>query len=368
MDTFPSGTALPTTPASEGRRHDLSFSGRAGEYFRLWIVNLALTVVTLGVYWAWAKVRQRKYLYGHTRLDGHNFEYTADPVAILKGHLLVAVLFVLFALSQYYNEWLYIGLIVAFSAVWPLLAWQSLRFTALNTRHRGLRFHFHGSLGGAFKIFLGWPLLLIPSLGLLMPYLAYLQRRYMFGNAAYGSARATFQGDPGVPWIVYLTALGVSTGFGVLVALLVVGVGVGAAVSGRFDVGGFADDPPLALLLAVVPLYLMGIALSAGLAAYVSAALLNFSLRGTELPGQLRFESRINPWRLAWITVTNLLAQGLTLGLATPWATVRRLRYLVPLVSVVAARDLADVTAGHGEQESALGEAASDFLGIEVGL
>ncbi len=35
----------------------LEFHGSGGEYFRIWIVNLCLTIVTFGIYTAWAKVR-----------------------------------------------------------------------------------------------------------------------------------------------------------------------------------------------------------------------------------------------------------------------------------------------------------------------
>ena len=67
----------------------LQFTGSAGEYFRIWIVNLCLNVVTLGLYSPWAKVRRKRYFYGSTLLEGSAFEYTGNPVAILKGRLLV---------------------------------------------------------------------------------------------------------------------------------------------------------------------------------------------------------------------------------------------------------------------------------------
>ena len=44
----------------------MQFTGQAGEYFRVWIVNVLLSVVTLGLYSPWARVRTRQYFYGHT--------------------------------------------------------------------------------------------------------------------------------------------------------------------------------------------------------------------------------------------------------------------------------------------------------------
>src|SRR6187455_1066695 len=77
------------------------FRATGGEYFRIWIVNLLLTIVTLGIYSAWAKVRRLRYFYGNTLLDGHSFEYHGRPLAILKGRLIVVGLYLgLLAVAQ----------------------------------------------------------------------------------------------------------------------------------------------------------------------------------------------------------------------------------------------------------------------------
>ena len=54
----------------------LEFRGSGREYFRIWIVNLLLSILTLGIYSAWAKVRKKKYFYRNTLLDDHNFDTT----------------------------------------------------------------------------------------------------------------------------------------------------------------------------------------------------------------------------------------------------------------------------------------------------
>src|SRR5207342_1173106 len=81
------------------------FNATGGEYFRIWIVNLLLTIVTLGIYSAWAKVRRLRYFYGSTVLDGHSFEYHGRPLAILKGRLIVFAVYVVF---------------VVVTQIWPL--------------------------------------------------------------------------------------------------------------------------------------------------------------------------------------------------------------------------------------------------------
>ena len=100
MNENPYERASPAAPASPPTRARVllpfEFRGNGGEYFRIWIVNLLLTIVTLGIYSAWAKVRRLRYFYGNTVLDGQSFEYHGQPLAILKGRLIVVAGYVVF--------------------------------------------------------------------------------------------------------------------------------------------------------------------------------------------------------------------------------------------------------------------------------
>jgi hypothetical protein len=79
----PASTADPITetaaavlpfPAPAGTAHAHSrnfvFNGTGKEYFRIWIVNLCLTIATAGIYSAWAKVRRLQYFHRNTALEG----------------------------------------------------------------------------------------------------------------------------------------------------------------------------------------------------------------------------------------------------------------------------------------------------------
>src|SRR5262245_52514343 len=79
---------------SDPRPLPFQFSASGGEYFRIWIVNLLLTIVTLGIYSAWAKVRRLRYFYGSTQIAGSSFEYHGRPLQILKGRLIAAALLI----------------------------------------------------------------------------------------------------------------------------------------------------------------------------------------------------------------------------------------------------------------------------------
>jgi len=76
----------------ERKRYPVSFTGNGNEFFTIWIVNILLTVVTLYIYSAWAKVRTKRYFYGNTVVDGSSLEYHAKPLQILVGRLVAVVL------------------------------------------------------------------------------------------------------------------------------------------------------------------------------------------------------------------------------------------------------------------------------------
>lgn len=66
---LPASHALQTLP--------VQFNGDARDYFRVWLVNALLTIITFGIWSAWAKVRTQRWFYGHTQIGGHGFEYHA---------------------------------------------------------------------------------------------------------------------------------------------------------------------------------------------------------------------------------------------------------------------------------------------------
>ncbi|MGB1834264.1 MAG: DUF898 family protein, partial [bacterium] len=74
------------------------FTGKAKEFFGIWLSNLLLSILTLGIYSAWAKVRRRRFFLGHTLIGGHRFDYHADPKVILKGRAVVVSVLVVLSL------------------------------------------------------------------------------------------------------------------------------------------------------------------------------------------------------------------------------------------------------------------------------
>ena len=86
-------------PSTAARLLPVRFTGSGSEYFRIWIVNLLLTLVTLGLYYPWAKVRRLRYFYGNTLVDGVPLAFHGDPRKMFRGWLLVGVLFALYSMA-----------------------------------------------------------------------------------------------------------------------------------------------------------------------------------------------------------------------------------------------------------------------------
>src|SRR6218665_2252126 len=57
---------VPGAMPGDGYTPPLAFTGGTGAYFRVWIVNLLLCCVTLGLYTPWARQRTAQYFYRHT--------------------------------------------------------------------------------------------------------------------------------------------------------------------------------------------------------------------------------------------------------------------------------------------------------------
>ena len=169
------------------------FQGKASEYFGIWIVNLLLSLVTLGIYSAWAKVRRKKYFYNNTLIDNVGFDYHAKPISILKGRLIAVVFFVGYSMSASINPFLPGIFLIIFFLALPWLVVRGSVFNARNTSHRGLRFDFIGTLGQAAKVFIALPMLFLPTLGLIIPYVAHQKSQFIVNNHRFGLSQFDMQ-------------------------------------------------------------------------------------------------------------------------------------------------------------------------------
>jgi len=348
-----------TRPDSTELRYPVDFTATAGEYFRIWIVNLALTVVTLGIYSAWAKVRKRRYFYSHTRIDGEGFEYRANPIAILKGRLIAFALFgAFYAVGHFaplYQWVLWIPLVIA--APWLIV--RSLAFNAYNSAYRNIRLGFHGTYKTCLKLIVGYGLLTLVTLFLAFPFFRRRMIQFLAENHSYGTTRFELTDGFRKPFInAYFAAWGLS-----LIGMF----GIGSVVFGLAFLGAAGGDvksaSPLFAFLAVFLTYGMLFLLFG----YVRARTTNAVFNNLRI-GPLRFECVLGARRLIWIYVSNVVAILLSAGLATPWAVVRTLRYRASRLTAIAAGPLDSFVQAEAQQVSVTGEEVGEMFDIDIAL
>jgi uncharacterized membrane protein YjgN (DUF898 family) len=331
------------------------FTATAGEYFRIWIVNLFFTLITFGIYSAWAKVRKRRYFYGSTRVDGATFDYFASPKAVLKGRIVAVVVLVAYALlgelfpTSRYVFW---GLAVV---MLPWLAVRALEFNARNSGWRGLRFDFVAGTAKAARAYAAMVALLVVTLGFAMPWFTARMKSFIVANHAFGKTPFACQLRGWDFFKIYFLA-------GLIVAALAIPAAIGAGMLFAFVT--LPEEYGAALLiLPAVPIYagyIVGYA-------YAEARTANLVWNNTSAPG-VRFASSLSAIRLAKLYLGNVLAVLLTAGLLIPWAVIRTRRYRLGCIAIVVGEETVHQASGRLPRVGATGQEMGDLFNVDLGI
>jgi uncharacterized membrane protein YjgN (DUF898 family) len=381
-EALPPEPVVPPAPAAPTPSlEQFEFTGKAGEYFGIWIVNLFLTIVTLGIYSAWAKVRKKRYFYGNTWVAGANFDYHGNPVAILKGRLIAFAAFAAYTAAGYYSPKLAAAIAVAFAPLVPWFLVRSFAFNAFNSSYRNLRFHFRASYREGLAA--TWPFLLLPVLVLVLPQVdpaeppkelsmalaigmflppLVLAAFYPFVVARVNRLRIE-RGRYGAASFATTASTPEFYGIYVIAGILIVGVFVGLALLGAaiFLAPAFAD---------VLGFVLMGVYFLAfaSVFAFTRSRVANLVFNSTRLGDRVRFKSALRARSLARIYVTNILAIVCTLGLLVPWAAIRTARYRAACLQLECVGGLDSFASQAAANVSATGEEMGDMFDVDLSL
>lgn len=329
-----------TVDPEDFRDAEFRFTGQGGEYFGIWIVNILLTIVTFGIYSAWATVRNNQYFYGNTQLDGASFQYLADPVTILKGRLIAFFAFILYALVANLVPGAAIIMGIGFMFAIPWIVIRSLRFRAINSAYRNVRFDFEASYADALMVMVVWPFLNLLTLLLLTPFSVLKTHRFMGNGFRYGTSRFSFDSTNGEYYAFF--------GKGLLMAIA---FGIGGIVAFTLINPALAFVVIMAGYLAVFGYFMAGL---------TNIFLNNLTLRDHSL------HSHLSPKRMLWIYASNSALVVLTLGLFTPWAKVRMARYRAACTEMTVAGDLDGFVAAEDRRTSALGQELGDAFDVGI--
>lgn len=157
-----------TNENSAPRTIGFKFRGNGNEFFGIWFVNGMLTMLTLGFYSPWAKIRTLQYFYGNTELAGSSFQFTANPWALLRTRIIAVLLLILYMVSDILDTtWstvVFASFIVGYFVLAPVLLIFMLSFRTRYSVWRGVSFGFRRDYMGAYRVYLG-PLLMLALVG-----------------------------------------------------------------------------------------------------------------------------------------------------------------------------------------------------------
>ena len=397
--------------------HPLEFSGRGGEYFRVWIVNVLLSIVTLGLYTPWARRRTVQYFYGHTLVADSPLEFTAPQRKMVTGFVLLVLLTLAYNIAVDTGQDTAVALLLLGGAVLAPYLWASaMRFRLGNTRWRGLRLRFAASWREVYSA--SWPVFAIALVWIGVVF----GLRWVAPELAQALDGATPNGDekssamPALPpalWALLLlgvvlsllcfirleynyqsllvlrTHLGAEAGRWkpvymdfVKIWLATVGVFL-LCVLGMVALVTLAAGGSVALLAGLgknagvwvfflflfgfFALFMLLLLASAPARAYREARMFLLQWNNIGVSQVARFRCTLSVRGFVWLRVRNLLLTLLTLGFYRPFARVSE--YAMKLESVTLhVKGGLDQLAGQmlRHQEGGLGDALADAAGLDL--
>ncbi len=327
-----------------GKPFQLRFTGTLSEYFKIWIVNLALTLITFGVYYAWAKVRTKKYFYDNTILAGSGFAYTALPLDIFKGWLLAASFFLVYSIATKISMISALLFAAALIMLTPWMVMKSLMYRARHSTYHGMHFTFNSNYNDAVYCFLLLPIAAILSAGLLIPYTLFQQKKFLVENHTYGNFQFSFVSTP---FAFYKVAI-------VSFTLMFVS-GIGASFL-------HASPEPYNLLapveLALVYTYAI---------AFFNAGITNLTYKAITLRHN-SFDANLRAHELLGLYIVHAFALVFSLGFLYPWVKIRMTRYRCKHITFYAVEKPERLATQDVDKSSATSDEISEFLGFDFGL
>ncbi len=332
------------------------YGGRLSELYRIFLINLALGIVTLSIYRFWGKTNLRRYIWSSMSLQGHAFEYTGTGGELFKGFLIVMGFYLVFyialvilgvALGDVVGvgvQLLLIGFILYITFV---AQYAAQRYRLTRTLWRGIRGGMTGSAwsyGGKATLF---ALLNMITLTLCGPWTSMRLTEDRFNNSYFGDGQTTLHGRAGPLMPSYLLGIFLAImGLGVLVGLIAFWAMAGGSFDVFLEVTAAQEEsrsPDVTLeetatmaihLVLAIFAFFFGIAVVATIAfAPYAAAFFRELAAGLGFTG-LRFKSRVGAGNYMALWIGNIAWVIFTFGLGLPVAAHRSLKFFAQRLEI----------------------------------
>ena len=183
------------------RRNQLQFKGEGRTLFGLTIVNTILTLITLGLYYPWAKVKYLQYYYQNFYMSGDHFSFHGTGKEIFKGFI-KAILFIV-ALFVIYGIFIAIKVpiigvliyILGFLLIIPIAMHGTMRYRLAKTSWRSIHFGYRGNITKLIKLYLKGLGLTLVTFGIYSYWFEMKIRSYLFEHIRFGNVKLGFKGN-----------------------------------------------------------------------------------------------------------------------------------------------------------------------------
>lgn len=309
------------------QNYSLEFFGKGSEYFNIMIVNWLLTIITLGLYYPWARAKNLRYIYGQTALNNERFHFSGTGKEMFLGFLKIIFLYI-FTLVVYFLMISVVGPFVALLFLYllilaaiPFAIHGSLRYRMSRTSYRSIRLGYRGNRNELVKNFFKWIFFTIITLGIYSSWLAMNLRRFTHRHIRYGDIEFSNDSD-GLDWFLL-------------------------NLKGYF------------LTIITLGIYMF----------WWQRDMFNYYWNNLKMK---KGEQNITCSSIATgggffeLLIGNLAIIVFTLGLGSPWAYIRTQKFVCDNVKMEGNINFDEIQQTEEEYTDALGEDAMDFLDIEV--
>ena len=311
-----------------------SYHGTTAELFKIYIINALLTLITLGLYYPWAKAKILSYHFSSTEFKGDRFSFHGTGNEMFKGFVKAIILFgsifLLIQLDVYYLQnatdkapfiIVLVCLYLLFISLIPLAIVGATKYRASRTSWRGIHFQYTGTVKHMYKVFFTGLFFTIITLGIYAVWWIIDIITEIVTNLKFGDISFKFTGSGG-------TLFGIQF-LGTLLMYITLGIYFFKLKS---KIHNFHVD--------------------------------NFRIHQGKAKGTLVGET--TGMGFFKLLIPNILAIVFTFGLAIPWATIRTMKYIFKNTRYKGRINFDNIQQGDIEYINATGEGMFDILELDL--
>ena len=394
--------------------HPLEFTGSGGEYFRVWIVNVLLSIITLGIYTPWARRRTAQYFYSHTLVAGSPLEFTAQQRKMVMGFVLLMLITLAYNIAANTGQDTAVGLFLLAGAVLAPFIWGSaMRFRLGATRWRGLRLQFTASWKEVylaswpvfalalvwFGVFYGLQVLSpeladalqeaeeetrrkLPTftpamaallvLGLVLTVLCFIRLEYNYKSLLVLKTQVGAEKGRWKPVYMDFVRIWLATVLVFILCVVALSVLVSVLAGGSVAlVAGLGKQLGYWMFVIIFVTIVGGIFLmflaSAPARAYREARMFQLMWNNIGVSHVARFKCQLASGSYVWLRIRNMFLTLITLGFYRPFARVSEYRMKCESVTLHVKGGVEQVTGAMvRQQQGGLGDALADAAGLDL--